>query len=90
VTFRSIVIESVDHKCVGSKELLEGTLRHQVFGCNISLYYLIQMYFSFLYESYLSILLRHSGDCHDAETRTPTVSSQDAIHVAETARELRC
>jgi hypothetical protein len=35
-------------------------------------------------------MLRHSGDCHDAETRTPTVSSQGAIHVAETARELRC
>jgi hypothetical protein len=35
-------------------------------------------------------MLRHSGDCHDAETRTPTDSSQGAIHVAETARELRC
>ena len=23
-------------------------------------------------------MLRHSGDCHDAETRTPTVSSQGA------------
>ena len=41
-------------------------------------------------------MLRHSGDHHDAETRALTVSSQGrhsqrgAIHVAETARELRC
>jgi prolipoprotein diacylglyceryltransferase len=41
---------------VGRKEQLEGTLRHQGFGCNLSFYYLIQMHFSFLYESYLSIL----------------------------------
>jgi hypothetical protein len=41
---------------VGSKELLEGTLQHQGFGCNLSFYYLIQMHLSFLYESYLFIL----------------------------------
>jgi prolipoprotein diacylglyceryltransferase len=41
---------------VGNKGQLEGTLRHQGFGCNLSFYYLIQMHFSFLYESYLSIL----------------------------------
>jgi hypothetical protein len=41
-------------------------------------------------------MLRHRGDRHDAETRALTVSSQGrhsqkgAIHVAETARELRC
>jgi hypothetical protein len=34
---------------------LEGTLRHQGFGCNLSFYYLIQMHFSILHESYLSI-----------------------------------
>jgi hypothetical protein len=41
---------------VGNEGQLEGTLRHQGFGCNLSFYYLIQMHFSFLYESYLSIL----------------------------------
>jgi hypothetical protein len=40
----------------GKQGKLEGTLRHQGFGCNLSFYYLIQMHFSFLYESYLSIL----------------------------------
>jgi hypothetical protein len=35
-------------------------------------------------------MLSVTKQCHDAETRTPTDSSQGAIHVAETARELRC
>jgi hypothetical protein len=29
IDVRSIVSELLDQKCVGSKELLEGTLRHQ-------------------------------------------------------------
>jgi hypothetical protein len=29
IDVRSIVSEFLDQKCVGSKELLEGTLRHQ-------------------------------------------------------------
>jgi hypothetical protein len=29
IDVRSIVLEFLDQKCVGSKELLEGTLQHQ-------------------------------------------------------------